>query len=234
MPSILSDLKILLFISVLIDIICLCLFSFNKNDKINSYNFHKSFYVFYDYFSYFVNSLSIIFMFMISVATPSVVDGNSMETTLSHKDTVLVYHLFYQPEKDDIVVVNATPYRKNWTYYYSTSDTEYYVKRCKAVKGDRIEFREKNVEGIVKYQVYINNIVIDNLYVTLEEKNKILTKNDVVINELNVIESNHILVISDNKNIPTVDSRLMGFIRCEDVIGKVSFRFFPFSKFEKF
>jgi signal peptidase I len=230
MPSILSDLKILLIISLLMSLCFIVMFTFKKSFKfINTYSFQKNFFSFYDYFSYFVNTISIIFTFMIIFITPSVVDGDSMKNTLKHSDNVFVYHFLYKPEKNDIVVINSTPYRKNWSNLPVFNEVEYYVKRCVAVKNDKIEFILKDNEYIIE----INDKKIENLVISSTEKEKILNYNEVKI-ENNIIKSDHALVISDNKNIPTVDSRLMGFIKYEDVIGKVVIRFYPFSEFKIF
>lgn len=230
MPSILSDLKILLFISLLMSLCLIVMFTFKKSFKfINTYSFQKSFFSFYDYFSYFVNTISIIFTFMIIFITPSVVDGDSMKNTLKHSDNVMVYHFLYKAEKNDIVVINSIPYRKNWSNLPAFNEVEYYVKRCVAVKNDKIEFILKDNGYIIE----INDKKIENLIISSTEKEKILNYNEVKIVN-NIIRSDHALVISDNKNIPTVDSRLMGFIKYEDVIGKVVIRFYPFSEFKIF
>lgn len=225
MPGVLGEFGWILGITLFLGLFILILDIFNNSLKvrlIDKYSFQKKFFRFFDYYGYFINTIAIIYSIMICFAIPSSVDGKSMVETLHDKDAVVVYHFLYTPKNNDIVVIYANPYT------YSTNN-EYYVKRCKAIKGDKIEFIY--IDG--SYRIKINDVFIDNLIVSNSEKEAILTKNEVVI-ENNIIMSDHILVISDNRNIPTIDSRRLGFIHVDDIIGKVVLRFFPFSDIQVF
>ena len=135
----------------------------------------------------------------------TLVYGQSMESTLRDKDRViinkLVYHL-YTPSRGDIVVF------KN-----PTNNKENYVKRVIGVAGDTIE--------IADHKVYINGQLLNEPY--LDEE----TESDF---PKLVVPEDTIFVMGDNRN-HSQDSRYIGPIPVENIIGKAQLRIWPISDF---
>ncbi|MGI5851304.1 MAG: signal peptidase I [Clostridiales bacterium] len=138
----------------------------------------------------------------------TLVYGNSMESTLRDRDRViinkLVYHL-YTPSRGDIVVF------KN-----PDNSNENYVKRVIGIAGDTVE--------VLDQKVYINDQLLDEPYLDVE------TENDFPKFE---VPEDTIFVMGDNRN-RSQDSRYIGPIPVENIIGKAQLRIWPISDFTFF
>ncbi len=140
----------------------------------------------------------------------TVVSGDSMESTLSDGDSLLVDKISYRfsdPERFDIVVF---PYR--------AAERVYYVKRIIGLPGETVEIRDGVilVNGHVLPYKYNRDPIYDAGVASTE-----LTLND-----------HEYFVMGDNVN-DSVDSRSydVGNIDRRMVIGKVFLRIRPFNKF---
>ena len=147
----------------------------------------------------------LIFTFLLRQAN---VDGGSMLPTLEDGERVIVHHLFYEPEKGDIVVVDSEGLGK------------LIVKRIIASGGDTVdidfESGEVRVNGEVLQEDYINA----------------LTQLDEGGHQYPVtVPEGCYFVLGDNR-MNSRDSRdaAVGFIPEDDIMGKVVFRLWPFSK----
>lgn len=154
----------------------------------------------------------LIFIFLFRIVT---VDGSSMYSTLEDKDRVIISHLNYTPKNDDIVVVNSSVLNKTL------------IKRCIGIQGDTVKI-DYNTNT-----VYVNGKAVSNEHIdsTMIDKGMFdpAYKIDDKIYEYKVPE-NSIFVMGDNRNNST-DSRSIGFISNDDVMGHVIFRLYPFGKF---
>ena len=158
-----------------------------------------------------VSSMGILLVFIFFII-PSRVEQNSMSPTLLSGDRVLVYHFKYTPKKDDIVV----------SYMLNYGDDEYYVKRIFAVPGDHISFLEA-IDG--DYYIYINHVRVESI------SSVIYKISEQGINLLNLrldvdgyLMDDYYMILGDNATGST-DSRLLGFIHKNDIVGKVIFKF---------
>ncbi len=144
---------------------------------------------------------------------PIVVDGLSMMPTLHDQDRMIVNKLSYkigEPERFDIVVFHA-PENKD------------YIKRVIGLPGDHIEYKNDTlyVNGEAYEEPYLEEYkqqVIDGPLTepfTLEEK----------IGRETVPEG-HLFVMGDNRRF-SKDSRHIGTVPLEEVLGKTSIVYWP-------
>jgi len=145
--------------------------------------------------------------------TPIVVDGESMTPTLQDRDRMIVNKIGYSiggPDRFEIVVFHA-PAGKN------------YIKRIIGLPGDKVEYRND--------QLYINDEPLDEPY--LDEKKAMLL--DGTLTEDFIVErvpDDEIFVMGDNRRGST-DSRHIGPVANEKVIGQTSIVFWPFKQIGK-
>jgi len=136
----------------------------------------------------------------------SVVSGPSMESTLHNGEHLIISDLFYTPKRGDIIVCED----------YSTNLGKPIVKRVIGVGGDRIR-----VTAIG--QVYVNEVLLEEDYIK-DEISYINNPVDIIVPD------GELFVMGDNRNNST-DSRQIGTITENSVLGRVLFRFYPFDKF---
>lgn len=166
----------------------------------------------YDWIEVVSISVIIVIMIFTFVARLSTVDGDSMYPTLIDGERLIVSDLFYSPENGDIVVLQE----KNAFF------TSPLVKRIIAQEGQTIDFDYEN------WGVYVDGVKLTEPYINreLEKAMKNYGSPDSV-----TVPEGHIFVMGDNRNHST-DSRdsLVGFVEYDEIIGKVVFRLFPFSR----
>lgn len=138
----------------------------------------------------------------------TLVIGESMSPTLHEKDRVIINKLTYHlslPSRGDIVVF------KN-----PNNNKENYVKRVIALAGDTVE--------IIDGKLYINDELLDEDYI--DE----VTQGD--FSKLEIPEDS-IFVLGDNRN-HSQDSRIVGSVPIDNMIGKAQLRIWPLSDFTFF
>ena len=145
----------------------------------------------------------------------SVVSGDSMLNTLNDGDRLIISNLFYEPKVGDIIVFDD---RSNEHYA-----DEPIIKRVIAVGGDTVEIKD----GIV----YLNGEILD--------ESELWDRNDEVNGscyypamddvELMTVPEGEIFVLGDNRG-NSKDSRTVGTIKEDSIIGKVLFRFYSGEK----
>lgn len=147
------------------------------------------------------------------------VKGASMEPSLHENDRLYVNRFMYKPEKGDVVIFRP-----------STDPNRPYVKRVIATEGDTvyIDFNKGNV--------YVNDELIDEPYI----KEKTHTSGDYInklIRDDNYSKDNPIVIqpgyawcMGDNRN-NSLDSRHLGPIPEDELIGGAVFRFWPLDRF---
>lgn len=166
----------------------------------------------FDFIELFIFSLAAVFIITTFFFRHSVVDGSSMERTLFDGEHIIISDLFYKPERGDIVVCED----------YSVEDEDMrkpIVKRVIAIAGDTVEIDEF---GNVK----VNGVLID------ESEYIYISPDRPYFSEpyTQTIKEGEVFVMGDHRNW-SKDSRAVGPIKEDSILGKVLFRFYPFEKF---
>lgn len=136
--------------------------------------------------------------------------GPSMAPTLNENDVFLLNKTAYKVRK----------VKRNDIIAFLYSDTKYLVKRVIGLPGEKIEF--KNNILYIDDKPYEEKFLDDNMetwdFSTATIKGC----------ENGIIPENSYLVLGDNR-VNSLDSRKIGVIKKEDIIGKTSFRIWPLS-----
>ncbi len=143
-----------------------------------------------------------------------VVNGKSMEPTLHDGNLLMVNKMVYDLkaiDRFDVIVFHA-------------NQKEDYVKRVIGESGDHITYKDD--------VLYINGEAVEESY--LEQyriPGEILTE-DFTLEEITgekTVPEGKLFVLGDNRT-KSYDSREMGFVDQESVVGKVDIRYWPMSE----
>lgn len=167
------------------------------------------------------------------------VDGNSMNTTLSNNDRLIVTKLGYKPSQGDIIILDST-YEKRSEYFSRLAkdqgkdslnfidkffakrngmpanfETKYYVKRVIALPGQTLDIKNG--------YVYVDGNRLDEPYTNGETKSI-----DPSVEYPLTVEENHVFVMGDNRG-GSKDSRSseLGQVPYEAILGKAQLRVWP-------
>ncbi len=146
-------------------------------------------------------------LLILFVAQSFLVEGYSMEPTLHNGERVLVEKLSYRlrkPKRGEIVIIQ-NPLQKK----------EKYIKRIIGVPGDFIEIKEGSV--------YLNGIILQEEYIAEPVA--------FWYNKYFLVPEGHVFVLGDNRN-HSDDSRRIGPIPYDNILGRVLFVYWPFENFE--
>lgn len=144
---------------------------------------------------------------------PVLVDGHSMDNTLSHGQRLIEYKLGYyysKPKRGDIIVLQ---YQKGNTNFLPLPDsTEIdYIKRVIGIPGDEIDIKDG--------KVYVNGNLSNEPYA--------LGRTETLGMKFPVkVPDNNVFVMGDNRENSS-DSRRIGFIEYSRIRGKAVFRMWP-------
>lgn len=151
-------------------------------------------------------ALSIAFIVRAFVFTPVAVTGQSMEPTFDHKDKLVVSKLG-NTDRFDIVVFDAP------------DKDEKYIKRVIGLPGDRVEMKDN--------QLSVNGEIYDEPYLKDNENTDDFTLEELTGEE--TVPEDYLFVLGDNRS-NSKDSRVLGFISADSVIGEAKFQFYPFDE----
>ena len=221
----------ILFVSVCIGlgfvsaIVFFTLYIYNKRKSVvytrKMVESRYKYFQFYDLISFIGIVITIMLWFVMFIATPIEVTGTSMETNYYEKDKILVWHLFYETEKDDVVIVDVSQ------KYSFNEETEFVIKRVVALSGDKVRY------DALKGYVYVNDQLVC-VNVTIDQFETMLTfksDNSKYFNGLEgVVPNGYAIVLGDNREV-SMDSRSVGLILEEDILGVCFFRIYPFNNF---
>ncbi|GEQ04690.1 signal peptidase I [Staphylococcus gallinarum] len=172
-----------------------------------------------EWFVSIVVAVALVLLIMNFVAKPYTVKGDSMDPTLKDGERVVVNlfgYKFGDIKKGNVVV------------FHATKDSDY-VKRVIGTAGDNVEYK--------KDKLYVNGKKVDEPYLDYNEKHKqynyitgsFKTKDLNQVNQKNTIPKDKLLVLGDNREV-SKDSRSFGLIDKDQVVGKVSFSFWPLNE----
>lgn len=169
-----------------------------------------------------VIAVVIAFILRTFVLTLVKVQGESMEPTLQQSDRLYVNRFMYTPEKGDIVIFRP-----------ASDPKRPYVKRVIATEGDSVYIDFETGE------VFINGEVLDEEYILepthrngsyitgLMEHGTYSKENPIIV------EKDKVFVMGDNRN-NSKDSREIGQVPNDEIIGHALFRFWPLDNIDKF
>ncbi len=162
----------------------------------------------FDFVELFVFTFLAVILVTTFLFKHSVVDGVSMEQTLSHGEHLIISDLFYTPKRGDIIVCED----------YTTAIRKPIVKRVIGVEGDIVSISSDGT-------VTVNDKVLNESYVFIDDPTYVYRP----ITAYKVPEG-ELFVMGDHRNMSS-DSREIGTVSEESVLGKVILRFYPFNKF---
>ena len=160
----------------------------------------------------------------------AVVDGKSMQNTLQHGDVLIISDLFYEPAPGDVIVFED----------YSLEKEAYrkpLVKRVIAVEGQRVTVKrdgiyvdyDDNADGPL-YEPYVYTSDPDYEYRIVKVCDEISSLDTFGFNDEGywfIVPEGEVFALGDHRDDST-DSRDLGTIRVDAILGKVLFRVFPF------
>lgn len=165
----------------------------------------------FDFIELFIFTLAAVLVLTTFFFKHAVVDGDSMLNTLHDSEHLIVSDLFYSPKRGDIIVFQDTDLFPNGPV----------VKRVIGLPGETVEVKlNKNGE----YEVYINGKYLD------EDYDYTYPRGNPTLGGPWVIGEDEVFVMGDNRHNST-DSRAVGPIKIDTILGKVLFRIYPFDKF---
>ena len=130
-----------------------------------------------------------------------------MMNTLTDGDHLIISDFFYTPKQGDVIVCED----------YSTAIKSPIVKRVIAVGGDTVRI---TITG----EIYVNDVLYDDSEFVFIDSNFVYKPLEITVPE------NELFVMGDHRNQST-DSRDIGTVSVDSVLGKVILRFYPFEKF---
>ncbi|OIJ21499.1 signal peptidase I [Anaerobacillus alkalidiazotrophicus] len=151
--------------------------------------------------------------------TNYIVYGSSMMPTIQDRDRVIINKIGYgigAPKRFDMIVFHA-------------NETTDYIKRVIGLPGDFIEYKDD--------VLYVNGIAVDEPYLVeiTDVYKRYPYTHDFTLEELTgekYVPKDHLFVLGDNRR-NSVDSRQIGFISFDDIVGKADIAYWPIKEFRK-
>ena len=167
----------------------------------------------FDLVEMFVCMLVAIMLLSAFVFRHSVVDGDSMMNTLHDDEHLIISNFFYEPKQYDIIVCED----------YSTGLKKPIIKRVIATEG-------QTVRVVSMDEVYVDGVLVDTSFILIDGKEELIYASQYPIEC--VVPEGEVFVMGDHRN-NSLDSRILGTIDEDTILGKVVLRFYPFDRFGK-
>lgn len=159
----------------------------------------------------------LIYNFFFSTTT---VYNTSMYPTLVEKD------MLFMVKKGTIDQGDIVSFKSELTITAADYDGLSFVQKLLHKEGERKNLIKRVIAGpndtieISSGVVKVNGVVIDEPYISTSTTKSV---------PLQTIPEGQFFVMGDNRSV-SYDSRDLGFVKSEDIIGKVVFRFMPLNK----
>jgi signal peptidase I len=150
-----------------------------------------------------LGALVVILILKFFVIDNARVQGQSMYPTLNsgeHNDRVIIEkykHYTKDYKRGDIIILKS-----------DKTDKDILIKRIVGLPGETVEIKQG--------KVYVNNELLTEEYLPRD----IITNPSMKVE----VEEEHVFVLGDNRENST-DSRILGAIPINDIIGKATFKF---------
>lgn len=154
-------------------------------------------------------SVVIFLIIVVYIFSITQVVGNSMNPTLQNKELFVVNKLKYRISKVERGDIISLEY----------ADTKYLIKRVIGMPGDKVYIKDN--------KVYINDKVLEEDYIPKDYQ-----YNDFDLKTsfgYETIPENMYFVLGDNRE-NSKDSREIGLVKKEEIIGKIAWRIWPLIK----
>lgn len=178
-------------------------------------------YSIYDFVVFVLSTFVCLFFIIMILITPCNIAGSSMENTYHDGDRVLLWNIGYSPKDGDVIVFDSAKYVDQ-----SSKESRFFIKRIAAKENDIITYV---VETMTTGSLYVNDTFVETI--SRYQYNTLLRSLELDYRLYFTVPKDKILVLGDNRTPGgSYDSRAFGFIDESEVIGKVLFRFYPFTK----
>ena len=153
----------------------------------------------------------IILFLMVYVVSVTQVVGGSMDPTLKNQDVLILNkakYRFSDVKRGDVIA---------FTY----EDTKYLIKRVIGLPGDHISIIDN--KGYINARYYSEDYLKD------------VDTPDFDLQDLgyNTVPEGMYFVLGDNRD-NSLDSRKIGLVEEEDIMGEIAIRFWPITRFRLF
>ncbi|MDE7263128.1 MAG: signal peptidase I [Anaeroplasmataceae bacterium] len=178
-------------------------------------------YSVYDFVVFVLSTFVCLFFIIMILITPCNIAGNSMENTYHDGDRVLLWNIGYSPKDGDVIVFDSAKYVDQ-----TSKESRFFIKRIVAKENDAVTYV---VETMTTGSLYVNNEYVETI--SRSQYNILLRSLELDYRLYFTVPKDKIMVFGDNRTPGgSYDSRAFGFIDESEVIGKVLFRFYPFTK----
>ena len=170
----------------------------------------------FDFAEMMVFVLLTVFILTSFVFKHAKVMGDSMNNTLQNSDHLIISDLFYTPKRGDIIVFDGSN---------KFSESQVVVKRIIGLPGDTVEIKLGDKGEII---AYVNGKPLPG-----EEDYAYHSKlGGATLCKPVTVGEGEVFVMGDNR-YNSLDSRIVGTIDMDAILGKVLFRIYPFASFGK-
>lgn len=203
------------------------LYIYNRKKRFISLKHLKLIYLFYkidDILSFIGKFLTAFLWLLIFVITPVEVSGSSMENTFKDQDKLLVWQFMGEAEQNDVIIIDTSE------NYLRLNHVEFIIKRVAAVSGDILTYENKNI--CVNGEIVFKDASYEQFANCLKVFSKTETKDYLDDENPNrgEVPPGYIVVFGDNR-INSYDSKSIGLISKDDIVGKCIMRIAPLDKF---
>lgn len=146
----------------------------------------------------------LVFVIRHFLFSPVIVSGQSMEPTFESENRVIISKI-HKLDHFDLVV------------FHAPGSKEDYIKRVIGLPGDTVVMKDDNL--------FINGKEYEEDYIQANKEQ--LFKDQKLTEDFEVtVPEGQLFVLGDNRKNST-DSRIIGCIDLDSIVGKVGFRFYP-------